>query len=151
MQTLVKMASCALLMLPALSFAITVDNSASGVVPLLAWELSPWGTWAALAIVILGGIAGTPVGTPWPFLDGAMLAGGFIWLPPLCEGSPPFVQNVVAVLLLVWASTFIVMFFRLLKPWREWDTFSFLEVSFGVYRIIRRNVKTAVGAKDSTR
>jgi hypothetical protein len=153
MRNLVKMSLCGLLMLPALNVAIAVEHStaASGVAPLLAWALGPCGVWAGLGFLILGGIAGTPVGTPWPFLDGVALSACLQWLPGLCVGSPTYAQNAVAVLLLLWAVGFFTMFFRLVKPWREWDTFSFLELLFALNRIIRRKTKTAVSGPDSTR
>jgi hypothetical protein len=89
--------------------------------------------------MLLGAIAGVPVGTPTPPLEGIALAAALNWLPGMFASSPPFIQNLLALLLFGWLASFVVMFSGLVNNgWRDWARFSFVEMYVDLVRKLRR-------------
>jgi len=137
MRGVVKVLMSTLLLLPALSFA--AEGHAPQVTHLLTWTQGLWGVGAAVAVMLLGAIAGVPVGTPTPPLEGIALAAALNWLPGMFASSPPFVQNVLALFLFAWLASFVVMFSGLDNTgWRDWRRFSFIELYVDLVRNLQR-------------
>lgn len=141
MSKIIKMSWCAVLAMPALSFAATANVLSTHATPLMGGLLGLGGILAATACLVLGAIAGLPVGTPTPALEGVSLAGCIHFMPLIAVGDdwPPCVQNMAVVLTLIWVVTFLAMFSGIFIKWRDWDSFSFIELPFsGIRRINRR-------------
>jgi hypothetical protein len=140
MSKIIKMSWCALLVMPALSFAATANTITTHATPLMGEMLGFWGIMAAAACLILGAIAGMPVGTPTPALEGVSLAGCIHFMPLIALGDswPPCIQNAAVILTLVWMVTFLAMFSGVFIKWRDWESFSFVELPLTGIRIMRR-------------
>jgi hypothetical protein len=138
MRGVTKVLMSTLLLLPALSYA-GAEGNAPQVTHLLSWTQGLWGLGAAVAVMLLGAIAGVPAGTPAPPLEGIALAAALNWLPGLFGSGPPFVQNLLALFLFGWLVSFVVMFSGLVNSgWRDWRRFSFIELSVDLVRKLRR-------------
>jgi hypothetical protein len=73
-------------------------------------------------------MAGVPVGSSMPTIEGLLLAACIHWLPRLFAHSPHYVQNAMGIVLLAWMVTFLAMFLRLVlsgNMWCKWHNFSF--------------------------
>lgn len=131
-----RMLLCAALLLPITCLAAGVAQASPQTVPLLALLLSPWGLGASVIVMLMGGIVGVPVGTPVPTIEGIALSGALHWLPGFLVNSPPLLQNSVSILLLIWMLPFLAKFFGLLGTWRNWDSFSVVELLFSMKRML---------------
>jgi hypothetical protein len=141
MRGVAKVLMSTLLLLPALSFA--AGGHAPQVTHLMTWTQSLWGVGAAVAVMLLGAIAGVPEGTPTPPLEGIALAAALNWLPSMFASSPPILQNVLALFLFAWMASFVVVFSGLVNSgWRDWRRFSFIELYVDLIRKLRRAAAT---------
>ena len=140
MSKIIKMAWCALFVMPAMSLAATANTITTHATPLMGEMLGFWGIMAATACLILGAIAGLPVGTPTPAIEGVALAGCIHFMPLIALGDSwaPSVQNMAVILTLIWAATFLIMFSGAFVKWRDWESFSFVELPLSGIRIMRR-------------
>jgi hypothetical protein len=136
----IKMSWCALLVMPALSFAATANIITTHATPLMGGMFGFWGIMAATACLILGAIAGLPVGTPTPAIEGVSLAGCIHFMPLIALGDswPPSIQNAAVILTLLWTVTFLIMFSGVVIKWRDWESFSFMELPLTGIRMKRR-------------
>jgi hypothetical protein len=150
MRGVVKVLMGALLLMPALSFASGADGSSHEVTHLMTWTQGVWGVGAAVAVMLLGAIAGVPVGTPMPPVEGIVLAAALNWLPGMFAsmGAPFFVQNIVAMLLFAWLASFVTVFVGFLTSgrWGQLGQFSFIALA-SFARKTRRGVQRAAPAR----